>query len=183
MLRCRRQLPQAVAADLSYRAQELLLSTAAFAGAKSLALYSPIQNEISTNWIFAAAVAQGKTVFYPRVRGAVLELVPVRTQAELQQGSFGVMEPAPTLAATAAVPELILVPGVAFDRRGHRLGYGRGYYDRYLGRSPSSMLKFGFCYAFQLCDRLPDDDHDQRLDALVTESEVISCHHKVADLT
>ncbi|MFO7576981.1 MAG: 5-formyltetrahydrofolate cyclo-ligase [Pelovirga sp.] len=175
ILRQRRQLPPEVAAALGTQAQQRLIASGIFSAARSVALYCPIHNEVATEALFAAAIAAGKQVSFPRVRNAALEFAVVDRIGELQPGSFGIYEPGPAAAVTGAI-DLMVVPGVAFDRRGHRLGYGRGYYDRYLVAAGAPMAKVGLCYSFQLHDRLPDDQHDQELDWLVTEHAVISCH-------
>lgn len=175
ILRQRRHLPLAEAVALGTQAQQRLIASGFFAAARSVALYSPIRNEVATDVLFAAAVAAGKQVFFPRVRAAELEFAAVDRISALQPGSFGIHEPGPAAAVAGAI-DLVVVPGVAFDRRGHRLGYGRGFYDRYLAAAGATMDKVGLCYRFQLLDRLPDDQHDQELDWLVTEDAVISCH-------
>ncbi len=183
MLRRRRAMFPDQVALTSGLAQQRLLATTLFAAVNSVALYHPIHNETATDDIFNAAISQGKVVFFPRVEGEVLRFVSVGSLDQLVPGCFGVSEPPVDLQVTGHVPDMILVPGVAFDRRGHRLGYGRGFYDRYLSDCPPGVCKIGFSYSFQLCDVIPDDDHDQLLDALVTDTEIITWHDKVAGLT
>lgn len=175
-------LPDQVA-QLSHLAQRRLATTDMFAAAQSVALYSPVHNETATSDIFALACCQGKQIFYPRVAGASLHFVRVNRLAQLVAGSFGVLEPAANLKAGRQVPELILIPGIAFDRRGHRLGYGRGFYDRYLACCPERVVRVGFSYSFQLCDVLPVSTHDQALDALVTDAETITWRSELPGLT
>ena len=183
MLRRRRSLSPEEVVRMSRLAQQRLVSTALFAQVGSVALYHPIHKETATDTVFSAAVAQGKVVFFPRVEGETLRFVAVASLAQLVPGKFGVAEPCGDLPVCDRVPEMILVPGVVFDRRGHRLGYGRGYYDRYLGKCPVEICKVGFSYSFQLCDLIPEDDHDQLMDVLVTDREIITWHDKVAGLT
>ncbi|HMB14890.1 MAG TPA: 5-formyltetrahydrofolate cyclo-ligase [Pelovirga sp.] len=169
--------------QLSRLAQQRLLATELFSSVQSMALYSPIHNEIATSEIFAAACRQGKLVYYPRVAGEALHFVEINSPGQLIPGSFGVLEPAAELNSSQQVPDLILVPGVAFDRFGHRLGYGRGFYDRYLSRFSDQVVRVGFSYSFQLCDALPVDAHDQSLDVLVTDTETITWRNKLPGLT
>lgn len=183
MLCRRRSLFQEQVVHLSRRAQQRLLSTAFYATANSVALYRPVHQETDTETVFHAAIDQGKTVSFPRIEGETLVFVAVTSLAQLVIGKFGVAEPGLDLPVTEQVPEITLVPGVAFDRRGHRLGYGRGFYDRYLSRCSGKTYSVGLAYAFQLCDAIPKDDHDQRLDALVTDREIMTWHDKVPGLT
>lgn len=183
MLRRRSALLPDQVAFMSRQAQQRLVATDVFVAARSLALYSPIRNEIATSDIFARASSQGKQVYYPRVAGALLNFVQISSLEQLVPGSFGLLEPAADLETSRYVPELILVPGVAFDRCGHRLGYGRGFYDRYLACCSAQVVRVGFAYSFQLCDALPAGDHDQPLDALVTDTQTITWRNKLPGLT
>lgn len=175
-------LPDQVA-RLSHFAQQRLLATELFAAAQSLALYSPVRNETATNKVFDVACRQGKQVYYPRVTGDRLHFVQINSPAQLVSGSFGVLEPAANLRNSQQTPELILVPGIAFDRRGHRLGYGRGFYDRYLACCSDQVVRVGFAYSFQLCDALPVGAGDQPVDALVTDTQTITWRSKLPGLT
>lgn len=183
MLQRRSTLLPDQAARLSHFAQQRLLATEFFATTSRLALYSPVRNETATNNIFDEACRQGKQVYYPRVTGESLEFVQINGLAQLVVGSFGVLEPADNLEVGRQEPELILIPGVAFDRQGHRLGYGRGFYDRYLARCSGQVVRVGFSYSFQLCDSLPISAHDQALDVLVTDAETITWRSALPGLT
>jgi 5-formyltetrahydrofolate cyclo-ligase len=183
MLKCRSALLPEQVAQLSRLAQQRLMATELFSSAQSLALYSPIQNEIATSDIFITARHQGKQVYYPRVAKQGLHFVEIVSPRQLVAGAFGVLEPAADLEMSAQVPDLILIPGVVFDRRGHRLGYGRGFYDRYLAGCSNQAVRVGFCYSFQLCEALPVGAHDQSLDVLVTDTETITWCSKLPGLT
>ncbi len=175
-------LPEQVT-RMSYLAQQRLVATELFSSAQSLALYSPIHNETATSDIFVAAWHQGKRIYYPRVAAERLSMVEINNPRELVPGAFGVLEPAADLSSSQQVPDLILIPGIAFDRRGHRLGYGRGFYDRYLAGCPDQVVRVGFSFSFQLCDELPVGAHDQSLDVLVTDTETITWCSKLPGLT
>lgn len=154
-------------------AQERFLQLPEFAAARSLALYSPILNELFTEEIFGQARSLGKRVGFPRVQGPEMEFFEVTRHEDLQPGNFGILEPQGGEPLPMAELDLLLVPGVAFDQTGHRLGYGKGYYDRLLHqRSPHCRL-VGFCYEFQLVASLPAEAHDIRMDLLVTEQRTL----------
>lgn len=105
----------------------------------------------------------GKRVVVPLVRGTRLVLSELRDlDTDLAPGAYGVWEP--VRSAVRPVPvkdvDLVLVPGLGFDRRGHRLGHGLGYYDRLLARLPKTTATIGLCFDFQQLDRLPTAPHD-----------------------
>ncbi len=156
-------------------AQALLLGLEQFRAARILALYAPTRHEIDTTVIHHAAMAAHKCLAYPRVEQEQLRFFRVKSLAELVVGRFGILEPPPgSLEISPVELELLLVPGVAFDRRGFRLGYGRGFYDRFLAGSCFTGTKVGFAYDFQLLDCLPVERHDQPVDLLVTDLVVYS---------
>lgn len=176
----RKQLDEALCLDLSLRIQQRLLGFAGFSRAKILALYSPVNNEVAIDHLLNVALSQGKQVCFPRVSGETLQFVAVESSEELQPGTFGVAEPVGGNVLAAELIDLLVVPGVAFARDGFRLGYGKGFYDRELSRVRRATVSIGFCYDFQLCDALPTEDHDQPLDYIVTETQLIPCRKEVA---
>lgn len=180
LLNGRNQLDPGTYSRLSCRAQRTLIDSDCFALAEKLALYSPIKNEVATGKIFVAAKEAGKKVYYPKIVADNLDFVEVGSLAELSPGAFGVPEPPAGLTAHVTELQLIVVPGLAFDQRGHRLGYGRGYYDRQLSVKPGTTTAVGLCFEFQICARLPEEGHDQQLDFIATESRLIPCHIGVA---
>jgi 5-formyltetrahydrofolate cyclo-ligase len=93
----------------------------------------------------------------------------------LQSARFGLLEPERDVGLMVEPDDLdlVIVPGVAFDRRGNRLGFGGGYYDRFFERCNATRV--GLAYAFQVVDDIPAEDHDVKIDWLVTEDEVILC--------
>lgn len=109
----------------------------------------------------------------PRVEGARLVL-HAHDPARLVRHRFGMLEPAPDLPVVPPeVVDLVLVPGVAFDLAGGRLGFGGGYYDRFLPTTPA--LRVGVAHECCLADALPVDEHDQRMDWIVTPTQQIFC--------
>ena len=145
-----------------------------FRDARCLALYSAIHNEVSTDEIVWQALASDKSLVFPRVNGEDLEFVVIESPTELISGAFGVKEPKGCNVIPVETIGLIVVPGVVFDQKGHRLGYGRGYYDRALAKCQSSCLKVGFAYDFQLVEELPATDYDETLSMLITESQTLN---------
>lgn len=161
---------------LSLQIQEKFVRSELFDGAHCLSLYSAIHNEVRTDLVARSALEAGKRLTYPRVAGKGLEFLEITGHAELAPGAFGVLEP---VGNTQVVPcaelDLIVVPGVVFDLAGHRLGYGRGYYDRALAACRPDCQKVGFAFAFQLIEALPIvETHDRTLSVLMTEQTTLN---------
>ena len=164
--------------DEEIRQKSLLISEKlqgleSFKLSKSIALYSPILNEVRTGSIFISAVEMEKEVYFPRVNGPSLDFYRIHNLEQLKPGKFGVLEPEPNL--FKADPQeigLFIVPGLAFDKSGNRLGYGKGYYDRALSNIPEHR-KVGIAYGFQVRDSVPADDNDQKVGAIVTEQGIV----------
>lgn len=158
----------------SLMAQERLLGLKAFQQARRLALYAPLQNEIDTAVLFAAARKAGKQVLFPLVCDERLSFHEVTAAEQLRPGSFGILEPCQLNTSDQPVAlDLMVVPGVAFDLRGHRVGFGKGYYDRYLAGLLQLPFLVGLCHDFQLCAEVPAEGHDIRMHCLVSESRTV----------
>jgi len=171
----RKSLLQQQRDELSKQVQQKFLRSELLAEVKFIALYSAIYNEVLTDTVAGWALDSGKTVAYPRVAGEYLEFVEIASLVDLTPGSFGVLEPSAGNLVTPASLDLVVVPGVVFDRAGHRLGYGRGYYDRVLDECRQDCKKVGFAYQFQVVESLPVvEEHDRTLSALMTEHETLN---------
>ncbi|MBI5969602.1 MAG: 5-formyltetrahydrofolate cyclo-ligase [Deltaproteobacteria bacterium] len=162
---------------LSALAQKRLLGTRLYRESKTIALYSSFSNEVLTEEIFERAKADGKQICYPRVvRGHArhLEFFRVDSLRDLTDGPYEIKEPAEDGSKVdTSELDLCVVPGVAFDGAGNRLGYGKGYYDRALGAAGCAIV--GLAYEFQvLKGDIPLEPFDVRLTALVTSSRVLT---------
>jgi len=158
---------------LSLLIQTRFLDSAAYRQAGCIGLYSPMLNEVQTELLARRCLADGKRLSYPRVKGAGLEFVAVSGLGDLAPGSYGIPEPTGEHLVPYPELELLVVPGVAFDLSGHRLGYGKGYYDRVLALCRPVLERVGFAYEFQVVAQLPADPHDCRLTRLVTEQRIL----------
>ena len=126
--------------------------------------YWPLPDEVDIRPLLDHLVAEGKTVLLPRVTGDdSMELRRYTSREDLQEGAFHIMEPTGPLFADDQQIQLALVPGMAFDAAGHRLGRGKGYYDRFLAPRPH-IYKIGVCFPFQRVGTVPVDDHDVVMD-------------------
>jgi 5-formyltetrahydrofolate cyclo-ligase len=159
----------------SRAAQLKLLSLDEYARAECVALYAPAHNETDTGLILAAAFQTGKRVLYPAVCGHQMVFRRVERVEALQEGAFGILEPCPTgTDHQADEADLIVVPGVAFDLTGHRIGYGKGFYDRFLHHPGRTAHLVGLCHDFQLIDgAIPADLHDIPMEIIVSDKRII----------
>ena len=138
---------------------------AAFRRAKMVCCYVSLPYEVHTWRMIEEMLKKGKRVAVPvtQPRTRRLWLSELRNPSrELTRGQLGVLEPRPGLRRPVRIKEvdLVLVPGLAFDGWGHRLGRGHGYFDRFLARLPKTTPTVGLSYRFQLLDRLPITAHD-----------------------
>ena len=135
--------------------------------------YASMPSELATAPGIEAALAEGKRVAVPWCDGDDLGLWRVESRSELVPGTWGIPEPPaarrgdPERRTAPEELELVVVPGLAFDRRGRRLGHGKGYYDRLLARTPAARV--GLCYATQVFPEVPAGPRDAVMDWLVTE--------------
>ena len=175
MLAMRRALSPDSLVTSSHAAQLNLLSLDEYARAKSIALYAPTHNETDTGLILAASFQAGKRVLYPAVCGHQMVFRHIDRVESLQKGAFGIMEPCPTgVDHLADEADLIVVPGVVFDLTGHRIGYGKGFYDRFLHHPGCRAHLIGLCHDFQLTDSaIPVDSHDIPMEIVVTDKRII----------
>lgn len=131
-------------------------------------LYCALPDEVPTLSLIDGLVAQGKTVVLPRVVSDTdMELRHYTGPHDLQTGAFGILEPTGRLFTDYATIDVAIIPGMAFDAAGHRLGRGKGYYDRFLSRIPHAY-KIGLCFSWQMVDCVPSDQHDVVMDTVVS---------------
>lgn len=176
VIAARARLTAAEREEASRRIADRLAELDAYAGARTIALYAPIGAEVDTGEIVRRALAAGKSLAWPRLQAGRLALeFAACDPAGLVGGPHGTHQPPP--GAPAVPPEridLVLVPGVAFDARGRRLGRGRGHYDATLAAMPPRVARVGLCFEVQLVPRLPNEPHDAPLDAIVTERRLLA---------
>lgn len=147
--------------------------------AEVVSIYLSVRDEVGTRELADALREAGHRVAIPVCEGSGLLLFDFRSWDELEPGPFGLLEPNAACRASAgrwldfSRPDVFLVPGLAFDRQGGRLGYGRGHYDRSLpARSPEAWL-VGAAFACQMVPGVPREEHDLQMHVVLTEDERI----------
>jgi 5-formyltetrahydrofolate cyclo-ligase len=139
--------------------------------------YLAWRGEVATAELVVRLLGVGKKVAVPKVNilHHVLENFYIQELNDAVPGAFGISEPDPLFCKEARIEDLqlIIVPGVAFDRAGNRIGSGHGYYDRFL--SQTSAPRVGLAFRMQIIEKIPAGSHDQKMDFIVTEDEIIDC--------
>lgn len=175
MLASRQHLPEEEQLCAGSLIQEALVALPVYAAAATVALYANFRGEVPTSGLIRHGLAAGKVVLLPAVAERGLVFRQISGEADLLPGRFGI--PEPVRSCKIFVPEaidLFVIPGVAFDLQGYRVGYGRGYYDRALHRFESGGKLIGVCYDFQLVDEIVGEPHDVIMDWVITERRVVA---------
>lgn len=165
-----RKVKSALITGLAWSVPELV-------AASTVMMYASAKSEVDTwNLIFSSLKA-GKRIGLPVTDGPKIMAVEFKPDIKLVSGRFGIPEPDPRKSQIVQEDDLdlVIVPGVAFDRQGNRLGYGAGYYDRFLKGLKHRPLLIALAFDVQIMDEIPAEDHDVPLDLIVTESEIIDC--------
>ncbi len=159
---------------LSRKIVEKLFSMPEWKAARAVGVYVSASSEVMTEDILKHAHLQGKKLRAPKVLGEhKMRFFEVQSPEDLEKGHFGIMEPGDSCKKVGcSTMDLILVPGIAFDKKGFRLGHGLGFYDRFLPRAKKTFL-VGLSYEKTLASSLPHDANDFPVHAVVTEKQII----------
>ena len=149
----------------------ILFNCDKFKQAKSILFYASYRNEVDTSGMISESL-DSKIVLLPRIDNGNLRVCRINSLNELNCNKYGIMEPKNTLEYSSKI-DLVIVPGVAFDSRGYRIGFGKGYYDRLLPKIKAENI--GLAFKFQVVDFIPYGDYDVPVDMLITEQGIISC--------
>ena len=141
--------------------------------AKVVFAYMDCKNEVETKMVIEQCWRDGKTVAVPKVFGEIMKYYVITSYDDLEEGYFGIPEPKhEQLNEIVCDDGLMILPGVAFDICRHRVGYGGGFYDRYLEAHPS-MKKIAFAFEFQMFESVPFEVFDRQPEKIITEKRII----------
>jgi 5-formyltetrahydrofolate cyclo-ligase len=174
----RRGLSEVERLARSRRVWERVAGLSCYQHARMVLGYMAFDHEVLTDGLMQQAMASGKQLVLPMVLGDRQNMTLYAIEdlgRDVAPGYRGILEPRPrrTRAVAPEILDLALIPGVAFDLRGGRLGFGAGFYDRLLSRLPRGIPTVGLAFDFQVIPRLPCQPHDMLLEAIVTEHRVI----------
>jgi 5-formyltetrahydrofolate cyclo-ligase len=166
-------LPAETREALGARVAERLFSVPGFVDAGTVLAFSSFGSEVPTAPILDRLHRQGRRVALPRVRAEAMEARGYRPGDPMTVARFGALEPVEGERLAPEEFDAVIVPGLAFDRQGFRVGYGGGHFDRFLERVRADALTVGICFAIQLVDRIPTEAHDIAVRWVVTDEEAI----------
>lgn len=144
--------------------------------ANTIFAFVSFKTEVDTHKIIKHALDNGKTICVPKINSKQegVKLYKIDSFDQLKKGYFGILEPSESCPAVNSNDlDLILMPGVAFDRHGGRVGYGAAFYDRFLSNMNRQVDKIALAYHFQVLESVPMSEHDVRIDGIITEQESI----------
>ncbi|MEM4278315.1 MAG: 5-formyltetrahydrofolate cyclo-ligase [Candidatus Nitrosocaldus sp.] len=172
MLNLRNSLSREEMVKASSIIQEKVLETDEFNSSSIVGLYSPIGSEVDTSTLAKRLIESCRVLAYPRIEDKyTMVFARVRDPViDLTLGRYGILEPLDS--CEMVKPDLIIVPGLVWDEHGYRIGYGKGYYDRYLRRNPDAAM-IGLAYDFQVLSSIPHSEMDVRVKLIVTERRSI----------
>ncbi len=173
MLSFRDGLSGKIRDELSQKICQNLLELEEFKAEENIYAYYPFGSEVDITQVLAGVYPSDKKYYLPRTKGDDMDFYSYCKDDKLIKGVFGVLEPDPDTASIYNEGAgFMIVPGVVFSREGYRIGYGKGFYDRYLAQHPM-IVTAGVCFSGQLTDAFYVKNSDIPLDIIVTEKEII----------
>lgn len=140
--------------------------------ARRVCVYISLPDEVDTRRIIDTSFKEGKSVVVTKVVGDHPMLMPIDSWTDVRPGEFGILEPVGSQFIHASEVDVFLVPGVAFDKEGNRVGRGKGYYDKLLAKAPGYTI--GLAYNVQIVSRLVSEEYDIPMNTVITEKEILN---------
>lgn len=153
--------------ELSTIIVDKLLSLDIYKKSRVVAIYNSMKDEVDTSYLIKEAIKE-KIILLPKVTGNKIVFIKINKGTEYLKSDFGVLEPIGDIYND--IIDLIIVPGLGFDNKLNRLGFGMGYYDKFL--SQEDIYKIGLCFDEQIVDSIPTESHDIKMDMIITKNRV-----------
>jgi 5-formyltetrahydrofolate cyclo-ligase len=175
----RKELSKSEVKKRSLQIQNRLFSLPWYRTTHNILFYISYDNEVNTHDMIKESLRIGKTVLVPKIdtQKKTICLSKLLSWDDLSPGAYSILEPREDCIREVPVSlvELLIVPGVAFDLRGNRIGHGMGYYDRLL-KNTVQAHSIGLAFEYQIMKSLPAEEHDEKVEMIVTEARSIHCH-------
>ena len=170
----RKNLSREIIAEKSKKIIETLINLEEYRKAITIMSYVSLDIEVDTKELIKSELSnQNKKVIVPYIREGYIKASMLRNYNDLSIGEHGVLEPTNKEEYKAGI-DLIIIPGVAFDKTGSRIGFGKGYYDKFL-KDYDNTHKVALAFEEQIVDNVPSEEHDQKVDIIITEKRIIRC--------
>ena len=163
---CKRAMTAEEISQKSRLLGEQFFATAAYQTAKTIYGYLPYNQEVRTEFMLERALQDGKRVAVPKIYGEEMKFIYLDDLSAVAPGYSGIPEPIADAPVAEDVHALVLMPGLAFDKQGHRVGYGGGFYDKFLAAEPEHPT-LALCYDFQMLEKLETEDFDIPVDTVL----------------
>ncbi len=174
ILEKRNYLPKEEIIEKSRKIKNNLFNLEHYKKSKTIMFFVSFNTEVNTHEMIKEAL-KSKTLIVPKVAHHEIEpSVIIDLDNLIPSGKFGILEPIELMKIAYKNIDLVLVPGIVFDKEGHRIGYGLGYYDKFLKKVPKA-IKIGLAFDFQIIDKILREMHDVPVDLIVTENRVLKC--------
>jgi 5-formyltetrahydrofolate cyclo-ligase len=171
----RREIPPEERSRLTRQIEDRLLGLTEVRTALTVLLFYSFGSEVTTKDMADQLMGDGKRLLLPYLTPQGMEAAEVRPGEALLPTNYGPREPSRRIPLDPGEVDVVATPGLAFDRRGFRLGYGGGYYDRYLTRLRPETIRIGLGFSVQMVEHIPEEPSDQKVHLVVTDAEVIDC--------
>lgn len=166
----RKNMDKSEALRKSIAILDQILKSEYYKACSSIYTYVSHDNEVDTRMLMKHAWADGKCVYVPKVESkGIMAFYRIKGMEELHAGKYGILEPIGSVAHIPTQNDMLIMPGVVFDYNRNRIGYGGGYYDRFLSSLVAKPISIALCYEYQVVEALDVDAHDMRPDNIVTE--------------
>ncbi len=165
---------------LARRVADRLFRLPEVTSATSVLVFYSFGSEVPTAEMAERLLSSGKRLLLPYLDATGMEAAEVRSGDRLVETDYGPKEPGRRVPVQPEDVDAVITPGLAFDRRGHRLGYGGGHYDRYLARLGPGTAAVAIAFDVQVLAEVPADEHDRPVDILVTDAETVDCRRERA---
>ena len=162
----KRAMTEAQITEASEKLGELFAACDAYKNAKTIYGYLPYNQEVRTVPMLERALKEGKQVAVPKVYGEEMKFIYMKDLSAVEKGYAGIPEPVADGPVADDPTALVLMPGLVFDPQGHRIGYGGGFYDRFLAEEPDHPT-VALCYAFQVMEKLETEEFDIPVDCVL----------------
>ncbi len=181
LLHKRESLAPDVVLTKSQKIFDTLKTFPLYQNAKSIMMYIDFHNEVKTNHMISDLLLQKKNVLIPISIPATKEIILsqlLNPEKELIKSTYGILEPKKEYIRKRdpAILDLMVLPGIAFDLKGYRIGYGGGYYDRFLDQLQKTIPTIALAFDFQIIDTVPIESFDRPVDYIITETKILSCN-------